>query len=155
MTPDDLADTRARSLVEGMEPVLMHYWALDALAAGAEAPALRRTAETDVRAASALRAHFDQALDELGAPRLDEVAARWQYARYMARAVIEGELDAITAARRIVWGAADPLRQPEQLRPFIDAIDAIRAADPAANPAADAERIEAICRQAARDYLAS
>jgi hypothetical protein len=143
----DPTDTRARLMIEGMDPALIHYWALDTLAAGTDTPAVRQTAEADVRDQEALHRHFNLALDDLGAPRLDETGARWHYARYMARCAVEGDLDAITAVRRIVWGSAAPLGQPDRLQPFTDAV---READ---RPGADAGVIEAGCLRLTRDYL--
>jgi hypothetical protein len=143
----DPTDTRARLMIEGMDPALIHYWALDTLAA--DTPALHHTAEADVRDHDAIHHHFHLALDQLGAPRMNETEARWQYARYTARAAVDGELEAITAARRIVWGSAEPVGQPDRLQPFTNAV---READ---RPGVVAQVVEANCLRLARDYLAS
>ncbi|WP_328291340.1 hypothetical protein OG218_00985 [Kineococcus sp. NBC_00420] len=147
MNLDDLADTRARLMLEGMDPAVIYFWAVATLEAGADTPALRRTAAADVRDQEAQRCEFHLALDELGAPRLNEEEVGWQYARYTARSAVIGELDATRAARRIVWGAADPLGAPKQLRPFVDAVKE------AGRPGADENQIEAMCMRLAREYL--
>ena len=145
----DLADTRARLLVEGVEPVLMRYWARDALAAGADTPSLHLAATTDLREPAALRRSFDSALDELGAPRLDGTAARWQYVRYAARSAVEGDLQATEAARRIASHAAGGLGFPARLQPFVDAVrDTV-------HPGRDPEEVEAACLRLARNLLAT
>jgi hypothetical protein len=146
---DDLADTRARLMLEGMDPAVISFWASTALEAGADTPALRRTAVADVRDQETQRRDFHLALDELGAPRLNEEGVRWQYAAYNARSAVMGELDGTRAARRIVWGAADPLGGPVRLQPFVDAV---READ---KPGADEDQIEAMCLRLAREYLSS
>lgn len=143
------ADTRARFEIEGLEPVLVRQWAVDALAAGADVPALHRVVDIDLSDRASLRTAFDTALDELGAPRLGEDGVRWQYVAYLARAVVDGELDATRAARRVVWGAADPLGRPERLRPFVEAVE--RADD----PRADKELVEATCRRVVDEFLAT
>lgn len=144
------ADTRARFALEGMEPVLVHAWAKDALAAGAQAPALHAVIGADLRDPGAVQRAFDAALDELGAPRFgSDEELRWQYARYMARAAVDGEIDDTGAARRIVWGTADPLGRPARLRPFVEAV---QEAD---RHGSDEDEVEATCLDLMQDLLAT
>jgi hypothetical protein len=117
----DLADARADQVLGWLEPLSIVFWAHRALEVGADVPALHRITTADPRDEERLRRHHEQALDELGAPRLDATQARWHMARSWATALAEGGLLPREAARRIAEETHEQLGRPASLQPLVDA----------------------------------
>jgi hypothetical protein len=102
-------------------PVSIHLWAHNSLETGADVPALHSIAAASLRDEERLRRDHEQALDQLGAPRLDATEARWQMARTWATALVDGELLPQEAARRIAEELHEQLGRPASLQPLVDA----------------------------------
>ncbi len=110
---------RARVVLDLLAVEQMPSWAAHALEAGLDCASLREVAGMDGHDPRQVRAVFHAALDELGAPALDEEQARWEMARVWARAIVEGTVRPYEGARRIWWEAASPLELPDALVDFV------------------------------------
>ena len=145
---EDLRRARARALLRMLTPEQMPTWAMCALTDGYDSPSLSELAGLDHADPRDVRDIFTAALDELGAPTLDEDQARLEMARAWAHAAVEGTMTPYEAARRIWWEASSPMDHPAALVRFVGLASEWED-DPEHRAAYDAEII-----QAARDLLA-
>lgn len=126
----------------------MPTWAADALTHGYDSPLLSefagRTPPTPVACETPTAA-----LDELGAPTLDEDQARWEMTRAWAHAAVEGTMTPYEAARNIWWQASTPMNHPDALLASFVGLASEWEDDPGHRAAYDADII-----QAAQDLLA-
>ncbi|WP_432510889.1 hypothetical protein [Kineococcus sp. SYSU DK001] len=116
---EDLRRARARAVLHLLTPEQMPTWAAHALIDGYDSPSLGELAGLDVADPRDVQDTFTAALNELGAPTLDEAQARWEMARAWAQAAVEGTMTPYEAARRIWWQASSPLGHPDVLADFV------------------------------------
>ncbi|PPK93539.1 hypothetical protein CLV92_110167 [Kineococcus xinjiangensis] len=105
-------------LLGELDVEVMPAWAVQALQAGSDSPALLELAGMGPGELTCVPAVVATALQELGAPDLTEQQARWELAYAWAEAMFTGELAPYEAARRIWQDAWDPFGRPEQLSGF-------------------------------------
>ncbi|WP_459642369.1 hypothetical protein [Kineococcus sp. NUM-3379] len=115
---ESLRRARARVLLGELDVEVMPAWAVEALQAGLDSPALLELAGMGPGELTYVPAVVTAALQELGAPNLTEQQARWELAYAWAEAMLTGELTPSEAARNIWQDAWHPLECPEQLSVF-------------------------------------
>ncbi|GAA4657446.1 hypothetical protein [Kineococcus glutinatus] len=115
---ESLRRVRARVLLGELDVEVMPAWAVQALQAGLDSPALLKLASMGPGELTCVPAVVTAALQELGAPNLTEQQARWELAYAWAEAMLTGELTPYEAAHRIWQDAWHPLDCPEQLSVF-------------------------------------
>jgi hypothetical protein len=115
---DPLYRARARAHLGDLPPELMAQWAALALTRGYDSPTLRELAGAHDDAPT-LRDLLATALDELGAPRLNDHQALWVMAHTHARAIVEGLISPEEGAE-LLWRIATDLGYPDQLGVFVN-----------------------------------
>jgi hypothetical protein len=115
---DPLYRARARAHVGDLPPELMAQWAALALTRGYDSPTLRELAGAHDDAPT-LRDLLTTALDELGAPRLNDHQALWVMAHTHARAIVEGLISPEEGAE-LLWHISTDLGDPAQLAFFVN-----------------------------------
>ncbi|MEW1958244.1 hypothetical protein [Kineococcus sp. NPDC059986] len=98
----ELRDLAIRFSVEGFDPLVAHFWANDALAAGWCSAGLRTLASADVRNGREMRSHFEAILRESAIATPTGQNIPLAYMRYLARAALAEEIDHQSAVRRFV-----------------------------------------------------
>lgn len=115
---DPLYRARARAHLGDLPPELMAQWAALALTRGYDSPTLRELAGAHDDPPT-LRDLLTTALDELGAPRLNDHQALWVMAHTHARAIVEGLISPEEGAE-LLWHIATDLGHPDQLGVFVN-----------------------------------
>ena len=109
---------RARVLLDELDVEAMPAWAVQALQAGLDCPALLELAGMRPGELMYVPAAVTTVLEELGVPHLTEQQARWELAYAWAEAMLTGELTPYEAAHRIWHDAWHRLGHPQQLSVF-------------------------------------
>ena len=101
-----------------LPPELMPQWAALALTRGYDSPTLRELAGAADEPRT-LRDLFTTALDELGAPALDDRQALWVMAHTYARCIVDGLMSPEEGAE-LIWGLSSALETPDELDGMLD-----------------------------------
>ena len=115
---DPLYRARARAWFDDLPPEQMPEWAALALTRGYDSPTLRELAGAHDEPRT-LRDLFETALDELGAPHLNDHQAAWVMAHTHARSIVDGLISPEEGAE-LIWRISSSLGFPHELGVFVN-----------------------------------